>query len=1031
MAKPGNNGRNELLEYERKKHSWSREYVADRVGATESRMVYRWEREGVLPNHQYRQALSALFERSPRELGLVKKGEIPFWHVPYRRNLFFTGRNHILTQLHTILEKEKTAALSQAHAITGLGGIGKTQVAIEYAYRYGWEYQSVLWVCADSDEALISNLAKMAELLRLPESDASDQKRAMEAVQRWLESLTRWLLILDNIEDLQIIDKFIPLRGKGHTLLTTRLQSTGTIAHGIDLDVMEPEEGTLFLLRRAKLVPLDVSPASVTDNTNAEKLTRLLGSLPLALDQAGAYIEEARCSIDDYLEIYQSEGIALLKERGQFANGHPEAVVSTLFLSFEKVQQANLLAAMLLQLLAFLHPDAIPEEIITGGVSELGPAFQPIVNNKFKLNALLKELQKFSLIRRNPVDRVLTVHRLVQAVLKSNLDGDATRRWAERAVRIVNRAFPEVQVATWPQCERCLSQALLCADLIATYCLDSPEAARLLDLAGRYLYERGRIAEADPLLHQALEIRKRVLGIEHFDTTVSLNDVALLYHAQGKYEQAEPFYLSALQVRKTLRGPDHPDTAAILHNLAVLYHAQGKYEQAEALYQQALQIRESTLEPEHASIATSLNDLAVLYADQGKYEQAEALGRRVLTIKELILEPDHPDIAISLSNLAGFYHASGKYEQAEPLYERAHLLFAKALGPLHVHTATSLDNLAGLYVDQGKYEQAEALSLQALTIKEKVLGLEHPEVFQSLITLASLYQAQGKYEQAESLYQRALKICEKTLGAGHAYTAGSLTYLATLYTEQGKYEQAEPLARRALEIKEKALGPEHASTATSLDNLATIFLAQGKYEQAELLCQRALAIREQVLEPQHLHIAASLLTLAGIYIEETRYLEAEPLLQRALAIREQSLGTEHPDVVKVLETYTDLLTKLSREDEAMALKARIRAIRARQTQANLEFSKEGEESTGTRAHNGSPLKDFIATRCELHPNALSSASELWAAYQQWAKESKERFPVRAQNAFGRYLKTIGCVRYRTNTVRMWRGIALRKSRSQQ
>lgn len=1025
MVKLGSTRHNELLEYEREQRSWSREYVADRIKAPEPKMVYRWEREGVLPNHYYRQALCTLFEKSQRELGLVKKDEIPFWYVPYRRNPFFTGRENILTQLHAILEKEKTAALSQVHAISGLGGIGKTQVALEYAYRYGHEYQSVLWARADSREVLISDFAEIAVLLRLSECDAKDQKRAIEAVRQWLGALTLWLLILDNVEDLRIIGDFIPLKGKGHTLLTTRFQFTGTIAQGIDLDVMGLEEGTLFLLRRAKVIPQDASLPTTADYTNAKELSQLMGGLPLALDQAGAYIEETGCSISEYLEIYQSEGIALLQERDQFANDHPEAVVSTLFLAFEKVRRANPLAARLLLFLAFLHPDAIPEEIIMDGVSELGSAFLPVTKNKSKLNTLIRELRKFSLIRRNPVDRVLTIHRLVQAVLKSMLNDETTRQWAERTVRAVSRAFPEVQVATWPQYERCLSQALVCADLIAKYQFDFPEAARLLGLTGRYLYERGRFAEADPFLHQALEIRKKVLGSEHLDTTTSLNDLALLYHAQGKYELAEPLYLHALQVRKMLLGLEHPDTATVLYNLAVLYHAQGKYKLAESSYQQALQIREKILGPEHSDTATCLNDLAVLYADQGKYDQAVALGQQVLGIKEQILEPDHPDIAISLSNLAGFYHAQGKYLQAEPLYQRAHLIFEKVLGPLHTYTATSLDNLAGLYTDQGKYIQADSLSQRALVIKEKVLGIEHPEVIQSLITLASLYQAQEKYDQAEPLYQRALAICEKILGAEHAYTAGSLTYLAILYTEQGKYELAESLSIRALKIKEKVLGPEHASTATSLDNLAAIYHGQGKYDQAESLCLRALAIREQVLEPQHLHIAASLLTLASIYIDESKYQEAEPLLHRALAIRELALGAEHPEVAKVLESYSGLLTRLERRSEAAALKARIRAIRTKQAPEIMTFSTGEEESTSAQNYSANPLEDFLAACCVLHPNAFSSASGLWAAYLRWVQESGERFPVHTQKTFSRYLKLIRCIPYRTNKNRMWRGITLR------
>src|SRR5437868_4166206 len=200
VTEPDKSKDNELLEYAREQHSWSREYVAEQIGAPEPRMVYTWEREGVLPHPHYRQALCTLFESTPRELGLVKKGEIPFWNVPYRRNPFFTGREDTLTQLHRTLLTEGHAAITQVRAISGLGGIGKTQVGIEYAYRYGREYQSVFWVRAESQEALISDFSAIAALLRLTRGETKDQQRAIEAVRRWLEALTHWLLILDNVE---------------------------------------------------------------------------------------------------------------------------------------------------------------------------------------------------------------------------------------------------------------------------------------------------------------------------------------------------------------------------------------------------------------------------------------------------------------------------------------------------------------------------------------------------------------------------------------------------------------------------------------------------------------------------------------------------------------------------------------------------------------------------------------------------------------------------------------------------------------
>jgi len=193
-------------------------------------------------------------------------------------------------------------------------------------------------------------------------------------VKRWLAALSRWLLILDNVEDLQVIGDFLPLTVKGQVLLTARAQATGSIAHLVEVEVMEPEEGVLFLLRRAKLIEQDALPdtASYTDWAQARAITQAMGGLPLALDQAGAYIEETKCRLAEYLALYQTQGSALLRERGSLASDHPKAVVGTFLLSFEKVQQANPAAAYLLRLCSFLHPDAIPEAILMEGAAEQG-----------------------------------------------------------------------------------------------------------------------------------------------------------------------------------------------------------------------------------------------------------------------------------------------------------------------------------------------------------------------------------------------------------------------------------------------------------------------------------------------------------------------------------------------------------------------------------------------------------------------------------------------------------------------------------
>ena len=353
------------------------------------------------------------------------------WHVPYPRNPFFTGREDVLTRLRQTLIADRLASLVPTQIISGLDGIGKTQIALEYAYRYRDDYQAVLWVRADTRERLVSDFVTIASLLDLPEKNTLDHVIVASAVKRWLNTVTNWLLIVDEVEDLKIVYDFVPSGGKGHILLTTRAQAVGTIAARIELEKVGPKEGAFFLLRRAKIIAPDASleSANEADISKAQEISMLMDGLPLALDQAGAFIEETACGLAGYLDLYQQQHKELFKQRGDIASTHPEPVASTWLLSFKKVERANPAAAELLRLLAFLHPDAIPEEIITKGAPELGPVLEPVATNLVTLNKAIAELLKYSLVRRDSNAKTLTVHRLVQLVIQDSMDEEQEHMW--------------------------------------------------------------------------------------------------------------------------------------------------------------------------------------------------------------------------------------------------------------------------------------------------------------------------------------------------------------------------------------------------------------------------------------------------------------------------------------------------------------------------------------------------------------------------------------------------------------------------
>jgi len=452
-----------------------------------------------------------------------------------------------------------------------------------------------------------------------------------------------------------------------------------------------------------------------------------MDGLPLALDQAGAFIEEMSSSLEEYLDLYRREGEALRAKRGGFIVDH-KPVTITLSLAYPKMAEASAAAADMLRVCAFLAPDAIPEEIFASGAAEMGENLSPVVGGELNLVNVIGEDGRFSFIRRDAKGGRIEMHRLVQQVLRDEMTAEERRLWAERTVRGLNATFPEVEHSSWPLCEKLLPHAMEAARLIEEHDLAFEESARLLNEAGAYCFERAQYAEAEPLFKRTLSIRERVLGAEHAEVAMSLNNLAALYDQQGRYAEAEPLFNRALSIRERILGSDHLDVALILNNLAALYDSQGRYPEAELLYGRSLDIRERALGPYDPGVATSLNNLASVYNHQRRYAEAERLLERSLAIREQSLGPHNPDVARSLSTLADVYNHQGRYEEAEPLLNRSLDIRERALGPDHPDVARSLNNLAALYENQGRYADARQLLERSLEICEKALGPNNPKI---------------------------------------------------------------------------------------------------------------------------------------------------------------------------------------------------------------------------------------------------------------------------------------------------------------
>jgi class 3 adenylate cyclase/tetratricopeptide (TPR) repeat protein len=734
-------------------------------------------------------------------LRAARAGDGP-WLVPEAvRTPYFTGRQDLLALVHQQLAERHRAAL------TGLGGVGKTQAGIEYAIRHQEEYPGgVFWVNAETAGSLTTGFVEIGNALHLPAAASKDQKQVVDSVLDWLNGNEKWLLILDNVDDRREIRRFIPDRGKGDILITSResvFQELG-IPRALEVQDLHDDEAVSFLLKRAGREEVD--PA---ESTATIRLATELGNLPLALEQAAAYIAETGATFFDYLNAYRKRRMALL-ERARELVSH-DTVSVTWAANFAAISAISPASADVLRIAAFIAPDAVPFDVFSKGAQALGgPIAEALAEaDELAVAELLRPLARYSLIRADTKSRTFGVHRLVEEIVRTAILEPDRRPYVERAVCGLNAALPEVEFDTWATCDQLVPHAMAIGAWVDAYGVVSEKAVRLFDLIGRYLLERGRLQEAKPLLDRALSIGERAFGPEHPSVARTIHNLGVyeLYHA--RYEEAQPILQHALAIRERVLGPDHPDVASTLNGLANTYWHRGRYAEAQPLYERALAIWEHALGPDSPFVATGLNNLSSVLLRRGRYAESLTMNERALAIRERALPPDHPHVALSISNMAENHFRLGHHADAEAMAKRALEMRERTLGPDHRDVRETLNTLAAILAAQGRYAEAKATYERALTSAERSLGPDNAETPEPLSGLANLELKQGRHAEAQRLHERAVAIAERGLGPDHPELAGSLLGLAHVYVVGGRHAEAESLLRRALAIRKKTLGDEH------------------------------------------------------------------------------------------------------------------------------------------------------------------------------------------------------------------------------
>ena len=784
-----------------------------------------------------------------------------YYDIPNRRVNGFVGREDILHKIDEVLSNGSGPHYA---VLQGMGGQGKTQVALEYCHRKKRNpYSAIFWVDATTQDRVEGSFQSISECIKRRTDDLPDAKARVAFVLKKITSWTvKWLMVFDNYDNLDAfpnIQDFIPQSEFGAILVTSRHPDSSALVteqsdHFIELSGLDESNAVALLIQQSQTKG-DIA-------ADAKKIVERLGYHPLALTQAGAYIRKRKLPLSGFMDHYKQRKKIILENtpqlsqyRKRLGNAEEETslnVFTTWELSFRQLQSEaseDRVEAKLLTLMAYFNEKDISEQFFARF-----DANHELVLESAKLLMWLKAFVSESdqwdsdffgdvLIRLSDSSLLqafargldgfyhASLHPLIKDWIRLRTDRSTSQENTCVAAMLVS----QILVKSWQKQD--FDLPLLAKQYITSHIIaleesyqeffitkpSIPSKQKIFDeytlsqiWFARFLLDTGSYHLSEIINQRLSAQNERVLGLENPETLNSMANLASTFWNQGRWKEAEELEVQVMETRKRVLGLEHPSTLTSMANLASTFWNQGRWKEAEELNVQVMETSSRVLGLEHPDTLAAMANLALTFMNQCRWKEAEELNVQVTETVSRVLGLEHPNTLISMANLASIYRNQGRLREAEELDVQVMETGLRVLGLEHPDTLVKMANLASTFMDQGRWKEAEELHVQVMETRKRVLGLEHPDTLTSMASLATTFMNQGRWKEAEELNLQVVETRKRVLGLEHPDTLTSMSNLAWTFWSLDMKKEAIQLMSEVAQYREKRIGPDHPDTVQSI-----------------------------------------------------------------------------------------------------------------------------------------------------------------------------------------------------------------------